>query len=95
MIRPTAITAAVAGIFSAIAWPILWSKYGEAAAQGGIELVIGTLLLVALPAHALVVGFRRPEGADPRKVDTALLKRIGVWVAASAVTLLVATMARS
>ena len=92
MMRPTLATAAVAGVFSAIAWPMLWSKYGEAAAQGGIELIIGTLLLVALPAHALVVGFRRPEGADPRKVDTALLQRIGTWVLASALTLGVVTL---
>jgi hypothetical protein len=90
MIRPTPLTAALAGIFSAIAWPLLWAKYGQAAAAGGIELIVGTLLLVALPAHAFVVGFRRGAAADPRKVDTALLQRIASWIGASALTLLAA-----
>jgi hypothetical protein len=94
MIRPTPLTAAAAGVFSALAWPYLWSKHGDAAASGGLELIIGTLLLVALPAHAFVVGFRRSQGADPRAVDTALLKRIGSWLAASALTVLVASAVR-
>jgi hypothetical protein len=94
MIRPTPITAAVAGIFSALAWPFLWSKYGHAAASGGVEVIIGTLLLVALPAHAFVVGFKGSQTAGARAVDTALLKRIGSWLAASAVTLLVASAVR-
>ena len=86
MIRPTPVTAALAGVFSALAWPVLWSKYGDTAASGGIELILGTLLLVALPAHAFVVGFARSE-TDGRKVDTALVRRVGAWLAASAVTL--------
>ena len=90
MIRPSPLTAALAGIFSALAWPVLWSKYGQAAATGGIELIIGTLLLVALPAHAFVVGFTRSQPADARKVDTALVQRIGSWLAASVVTALAA-----
>jgi hypothetical protein len=88
MIRPTPVTAALAGVFSAIAWPLLWTRYGDTAAAGGIELIIGTLLLVALPAHAFVVGFARTQPVDARKVDTALVKRVGSWLAASAVTLL-------
>jgi hypothetical protein len=88
MIRPTPLTAALAGIFSALAWPVLWSKYGQTAASAGLELMIGTLLLVALPAHAFVVGFTRSQPADPRKLDTALVRRIGSWLAASAVALL-------
>ena len=94
MIRPTPITAAVAGVFSALAWPVLWTRYGHAASTGGIELIVGTLLLVALPAHAFVVGFKGSEGSDPRKVDTALLKRIGAWLAASATTALIAMLVR-
>ena len=94
MIQPTPITAALAGVFSALAWPFLWSKYGHAAAAGGVEMIVGTLLLVALPAHAFVVGFRRMQAADARAVDTALLKRIGSWLAASAVTVLVAMALR-
>lgn len=87
MIRPTPLTAALAGVFSALAWPVLWTKYGDTAAAGGIELILGTLLLVALPAHAFVVGFARAQPADGRKVDTALVRRVGSWLAASAVTL--------
>jgi hypothetical protein len=94
MIRPTPLTAAAAGIFSALAWPVLWTKYGHAASTGGIELILGTLLLVALPAHAFVVGFKRAEGTDARKVDTALLKRIGTWLAASAATALIVMIIR-
>lgn len=90
MIRPSPLTAALAGVFSALAWPVLWSRYGGAASTGGIELIIGTLLLVALPAHASVVGFTRSQPADARKVDTALVKRIGSWLAASVVTALAA-----
>jgi hypothetical protein len=87
MIRPTPVTAALAGIFSALAWPVLWARYGDTAASGGIELILGTLLLVALPAHAFVVGFARSQPVDARKVDTALVRRVGSWLAASAVTL--------
>lgn len=95
MIQPTPLTAALAGIFSALAWPLLWSRYGQAAATGGIELIVGTLLLVALPAHAFVVGFTRPQPADARKVDTAMVKRIGSWLAASVVTALAAWACRA
>lgn len=94
MIQPTPITAALAGVFSAVAWPLLWAKYGHAASTGGVELIIGTLLLVALPAHAFVVGFKR-EATDARKVGQALLKRIGSWLGASAITVLVALAVRS
>jgi hypothetical protein len=87
MIRPTPLTAALAGVFSALAWPLLWSKYGATAAAGGIELIIGTLLLVALPAHAFVMGFSRAQPAEAGKVDTALVRRVGSWLAASTVTL--------
>lgn len=90
MIRPTPITAALAGIFSAVAWPMLWSKYGGTAGAAGIELIVGTLMLVALPAHAFVVGFTRSPPVDARKLDTALVKRVGSWLAASALTLLAA-----
>lgn len=87
MIQPTPLTAALAGVFSALAWPVLWTRYGDTAVSGGIELILGTLLLVALPAHAFVVGFARSQPADGRKVDTALVRRVGSWLAASAVTL--------
>ena len=94
MVRPTPITAALAGVFSALAWPLLWSKYGHAAAAGGVEMIIGTLLLVALPAHACVVGFKASQGTDPRAVDMALVKRVASWLAAGAVTVLAASALR-
>jgi hypothetical protein len=42
------------------------------------------LLVVALPAHAFVVGFGRTQAPSARSLDTALLKRIGAWLAAAA-----------
>ena len=85
-IRPTPSTAAIAGIVAAVAWPFLWARWGGPAAEGGFELVVATLLVVALPAHAFVVGFTRPQEATSRTLDTALIRRIGAWLAAAAVT---------
>ena len=81
-IRPSLLTAAIAGIIAAVAWPFLWERFGGPAADG-VGLIVATLLVIALPAHALVVGFVPPEGGR-RSLDTALLKRIGVWLAAVA-----------
>jgi hypothetical protein len=84
-ITPTPVTAALAGIFSAIVWPLLWARFGSAASSGTVEVVVITLLVIALPAHAFVVGFGRSQAAG-RAVDTALLKRIGAWLLAAAAT---------
>jgi hypothetical protein len=81
-ITPTPITAAAAGIVAAIAWPFLWSRYGGSGREGSIELVISTLLVIALPAHAFVVGFARSQ-AGSGSTDKALLKRVGAWLAAA------------
>lgn len=43
-------------------------------------LLVAFLLLVALPAHAFVVGFGHQHVATPGAVDTALLKRGAVWL---------------
>ncbi len=83
-IRPTPWTAAFAGAVAAIAWPFLWAKFGGPGEQGGFELVVATLLVIALPAHAFVIGFGRSQAAFARTLDTALLKRIGAWLAAAA-----------
>jgi hypothetical protein len=83
-LTPTPLTAALAGIVAAVAWPFLWSRFGGYGTDGSVELVVGTLLVVALPAHAFVVGFGRAH--DARSIDTALLKRIGAWLAAAATT---------
>lgn len=85
-IRPTPLTAAMAGLVAALAWPLVWGRFGGPAAEGGFELIVATLLVIALPAHAFVVGFSRPQQAQSRTLDTALLKRIGAWLAAAAGT---------
>ena len=69
---------------AAVAWPFLWAKWGGPAAEGGFELIVATLVVIALPAHAFVVGFGRPQEGSARSLDTALLKRIGAWLAAAA-----------
>lgn len=51
-----------------------------------MELILAFLLVVALPAHAFVMGFGRSQRPDARTLDTALLKRIGAWLAAVAAT---------
>lgn len=86
-ITPTLLTAALAGGFSALTWPLLWARFGQASSSGSVELIAGTLLLVALPAHALVLGFgyRQPAASA---LDVSLLKRIGAWIAAAAATVL-------
>lgn len=84
-IRPTPLTAAVAGVVAAMAWPIVWARFGGPATSGGVELIFATLLVIALPAHAFVVGFGRSQEASAGRIDTALLKRVGAWLAAAAV----------
>lgn len=83
---PTLITAALAGIFSALVWPMLWAKFGGSSASGSMELVVSTLLVIALPAHAFVVGIGQGQSAGPRTLDTALLKRIAAWLLAAVAT---------
>lgn len=88
-ITPTPITAALAGVFSALAWPWLWSNYGSADG-GSMELVIGTLLLIGLPAHAFVIGLSPTQrAAGTGGVDKPLLLRIGAWLLAAVVAVLV------
>jgi hypothetical protein len=83
-IRPTPLTAAAAGAFAAIVWPLLWARFGGAATEGGMELIVATLVVIAVPAHAFVVGFGRSAASPARGLDTALLRRIGAWLAAAA-----------
>lgn len=82
--RPTSLTAALAGLVAALAWPFIWARWGGPGAEGGFELIVAMLLVVALPAHAFVVGFGRAPAPAARSLDTALLKRIGAWLAAAA-----------
>jgi hypothetical protein len=94
-VTPTPVTAALAGAFSAIVWPVLWSRFGSAASAGSIELILATLLVIALPAHAFVVGFGRSGAGVGRTIDSALLKRIGAWMLAGIATALVAAALRA
>jgi hypothetical protein len=74
---PTLVTAALAGVFSGALWPSI-------APLSTMWLMLGTVLLVVLPAHAFVVGFKRPQGIGPGTLDSALLARVGAWVACAA-----------
>lgn len=60
-----------------------------------MELILAFLVAVALPAHAFVVGLGRSQVPDARTLDTALLKRIGAWLAAAAATVVVAGVLRA
>jgi hypothetical protein len=80
--NPTPVSASLAGAFAGIVMPLLWLRL----ASDSISLVIAFLLVVALPAHAFAVGFGRNQTADPRTVDTALLKRVGAWLLSAIVT---------
>ena len=82
-INPTPVTAAAAGFLSATLWPLAWSRYGGGDSSFSIELMVATLLLVALPAHAFVVGFNYRQAADGRALDLPLLKRVGSWLLAA------------
>ena len=61
--------------------PILWSRFDSES----MRLVVAFMLVVALPAHAFVVGFSRSPPVNSRALDTALLKRVGAWLFTSAV----------
>lgn len=88
----TPVTAAAAGVFSAVSWPLLWPLLDDTTSSSSVWLVVGTLLLIALPAHAFVVGFTRSEPARAGRLDTDLLKRIGAWLLAAAGTIAVVTL---
>ena len=85
-ITATPLTAALAGLFSALVWPRLWPMFGDSGSSSSVGLVVATLVVIALPAHAFVVGFGRRQAAQAGTLDTALLKRIGAWLAAAGVT---------
>lgn len=93
-ITPTPITAALAGLFSALVLLVVWSRFGGIAGAGNVGLIVVFLLAVALPAHAFVVGFVRGHAPAPGTLDTALLKRIVAWLAAAIATLLIAEVLR-
>ena len=82
-LTPTPVTAALAGVFAALVMPALWPRLGD----DTLNWVFAFLLVIALPAHALVVGFNAPrESAARGALDTALLKRVAAWLLAAVAT---------
>lgn len=73
------------GVVSTALWPLAWSRFGGADASLDMGLIVATLLIIALPAHAFVVGFsyRNPSG---RALDVPLLKRVAAWLLAALAT---------
>ncbi len=94
MLTPTPFTAALAGIFSGLTWPLIWPFFNGPAAPSTVWLVLATLVLIALPAHAFVLGFKRALSGAAGAVDSALLARIGAWLAGAAITALLVAMLR-
>lgn len=88
-IHPTPLTAALAGIVAAAVMPAAWTRWGD----DTTTLILAFLVVVAFPAHALVIGLGRqaPQGGG---VDAALLKRVGAWIMAGAITFLVVHLVR-
>ncbi len=63
--------------------PLLWPRLGD----DSLNWVFAFLLVIALPAHALVVGFNTPrESAANGTPDIALLKRVATWLLAAVAT---------
>jgi hypothetical protein len=92
-VTPTPFTAALAGVFSGLTWPTIWPLVTGTEASATLWLVLATIVLVALPAHAFVLGLQRNESAGAPGVDVALLTRIGTWLAGGVATaLLVAAL---
>ncbi len=82
-ISPSPVTAALAGTFAGLVMPELWTRF----AGDSVFMLGAFLLLIALPAHAFVVGFNssrhRADGA--KSVDIPMLKRVGLWLLAAVV----------
>jgi hypothetical protein len=84
-ITPTITTATLAGAFAGFVMPILWSRL----AADSTSLIVAFLLIVALPAHALVAGFGWQHTASST-LDTALLKRVGAWLLSAVIATAIA-----
>ena len=93
-LTPTPVTAALCGIFSGIAWPLLRPVLTGTESASGIGLILGTVVLVALPAHAFVVGFNRRQVVGAGAFDSALLVRIGFWLSSAAISAVLVSIFR-
>lgn len=83
----------MAGIVAALAWPHLWARFGSPETEGSVELIMATLLVIALPAHFLVVGVGLATPSSGSRLDTAMLKRIAAWLGGAAGTLVLRSLA--
>jgi hypothetical protein len=81
-LSPTPFTAALAGLFSALALPAATRWLGEGSGDGMLFVVV-FLIVVVLPAHAFVLGLRPTQGAPSRSVDRPLVVRTLAWVGAA------------
>lgn len=86
-ITPTTTTAILAGGLAGFVMPMLWSRL----ASDSTYLIIAFLLVVALPAHALVAGFGWQHRAG-NTLDTAMLKRVAAWLLAAIVATAISQM---
>ncbi len=82
LLTPTPFTAAPAGAFSAAALPVA-SRWLGTEADVNVGWVLAFIVLVALPAHAGVLGLRRSSTPASRAVAKPLLMRVGAWLAAA------------
>lgn len=88
-LTPTPVTAALAGVFAALVMPVLWPRLGE----DTLDWILAFLLVIALPAHALVVGFNPArESTGDGTPEAALLKRVAAWLGAALVTVVLVRM---
>ena len=90
----TPITAALAGVFSAVAWTFLWPLLVDERPSSTIWLVGGTLVLIAIPAHLFVVGTGHGKSFGERTLEPAFQRRLISWLAAAALTTILATLYR-
>lgn len=80
LIKPTPVTAALAGIASALLMTVVWPRLGD----DSVVWMLAFVLVIALPVHVFVVGFGRGRLSS---ADPALLARVAVWLVAALATL--------
>ncbi len=93
-LTPTPVTAAMAGAFSGLTWPWVWPYFSGVAALDTVWLMLGTVVLIGLPAHAFVLGFRPARPVVAKAVDAALLLRVASWLASAVTAALVLSALR-
>lgn len=79
-ITPSPVTAAAAGVVSALVMTALWPRLGD----DSLYWVLAFLVVIALPVHVFVVGFGRARPAS--SADPAMIRRVAVWLVAGLAT---------